>query len=141
MSLIARGRRKALLWDFICVDTFAVSHLDKFSRIAGGVASRAEYCKFEKYSNLKDLFHFVPVTIETLGTFGEEATELLKHIGRRITYETGEKIATSYIFQRVGIAERDYIHNGNSSYITKIGTALSIPSLEEKLHREFIKKR
>ena len=57
--------------------------------------------------------HELPVAIETLGSYGPYALDFIKDIGRRIKESTGEKRATSYLMQTIGIA----IQRGNSQCI------------------------
>ena len=55
----------------------------------------------------------MPVAIETLGSYGPHALDFIKDIGLRIKESTGEKRATSYLMQTIGIA----IQRGNSQCI------------------------
>ena len=55
----------------------------------------------------------MPVAIEMLGSYGPYALNFIKDIGRRIKESTGEKRATSYLMQTIGIA----IQRGNSQCI------------------------
>ena len=52
--------------------------------------------KVEKYSNLSDNYHFVPVGIETYGAYGPQGIKLVKQIGKKIQEATSEKIV--YLF-------------------------------------------
>ena len=46
----------------------------------------------------------VPIGIETLGSFGLYALDFIKDIGHKIVESTGEKKATSYLMQTIGMA-------------------------------------
>ena len=46
----------------------------------------------------------MPLAVETLGPWGEDAKKLIRDIGRRIEANSGEKRATSFLFQRLGVA-------------------------------------
>ena len=64
----------------------------------------------KKYRHLNNDYHVFPIAIETLGSYGPHALGFIKDIGRRIQESTGEKRATSYLMQTIGIA----IQLGNS---------------------------
>jgi len=70
----------------------------------GVVACEAEDRKRLKYSNLATSYCFVPVAVETLETLGVDATDFMHQLGRRIAAVTGERWATDYLFQRLGVA-------------------------------------
>ena len=77
------------------------------------VYTLAEDKKLKKYRHLNNDYYVVPVAIETLGSYGPYALDFIKDIGRRIKESTGEKRATSYLMQTIGIA----IQRGNSQCI------------------------
>ena len=63
---------KPLAWDFTCSDTLAPSHVEKSSIEAGKTAVWAEENKFTTYGNaLRDDYHFVPIAVETFGSWGQ----------------------------------------------------------------------
>ena len=76
----------------------------------GSSAAGREDKKVEKYSNLLDDYHFVPVGIETWGTCSPQVIKLVKQIGKKIQDATGEKLSTLYLFQSISIA----IQKGNA---------------------------
>jgi len=47
---------------------------------------------------------FVPVAIETAGTWGQSAIELVQEIGKRITTVIKDTRETMFLFQRLSIA-------------------------------------
>jgi hypothetical protein len=105
---------RCLAWEYTCPDTLARTHIKKStSTEAGKAASRAEDGKLRKYRRLNADYYVVPIGIETLGSFGPHALDFIKDIGHRITESTGEKKATSYLMQTIGMA----IQRGNSSCI------------------------
>ncbi|PSN31145.1 hypothetical protein C0J52_26568 [Blattella germanica] len=65
-------------------DTFAPSNLPLSSTFAGGAATRRETEKRRKYSELTNNFIFIPVTIETSGTWGNEGLNFIKEIAHKI---------------------------------------------------------
>jgi len=66
-TLIPWSGARPMLWDFICTDTFAPSHLRKNSFWPGAAASAAEAIKTAKYFALLNTHQFLPVAIETRG--------------------------------------------------------------------------
>ena len=58
---------KPLIWDFTCADTLCKSYVKKASKEVGSAAAGREDKKVDKYSNLSDMYHFVPMGIETYG--------------------------------------------------------------------------
>ena len=72
------------IWDFTYADTLCKSYVKKASKEVGSAAARREDKKVEKYSNLSDHYHFVPVGIETYGAYGPQGIKLVKQIGKKI---------------------------------------------------------
>ena len=105
-------RGKSLAWDFTCPDTLAASHLPHTSIQAGAAAAKAEAHKRLKYAPLTQLgdYIFYPVAIETLGPWGESATELCRDLGARLARVTGEARSLTFLKQRISVA----IQRGNA---------------------------
>ena len=96
---------KPLAWDFTCSDSLAPSHIGKSSLKAGKTAAWAEDRKFTTYGNaLKDDYHFVPIAVETFGTWGSIGHKFITDIGRTIAEITKNPKSTSYIFQAISMA-------------------------------------
>ena len=76
----------------------------------GSAAAGREDKKVEKYSNLSDNYHFVPVGVETYGIYGPQGIKLVKQIGKKIQEATGEKLSTFFLFQSISMA----IQKGNA---------------------------
>ena len=92
---------RCLVWDFTSPDTFTQSHLNKAVTGQGAVASEAEIKKCTKYNYLGAMYNFIPVAVETLGSFGESANNFFRVLGRKITAVTGEKRVTDFLRQRL----------------------------------------
>jgi len=60
--------------------------------------------KEDKYRQLANSHVFVPVAIETAGTWNHLATELTQELGRRITAVTDDPRETGFLFQRLSVA-------------------------------------
>ena len=75
---------KILVWDATCVDTLAPSHQALAARESRAVAVDGEFKKHAKYAHLESTHYFVPMSVETLGALGPEASSFLKEITRCI---------------------------------------------------------
>ena len=87
-----------------------MSHVQASSTQAGLAAAAAEAKKTQKYADIISGVDFVPVAIETSGVWGEQATELVKEIGRRIAASTHEPRSTTFLRQRLSVA----VQRGNA---------------------------
>lgn len=105
MTLIPWSKRRALLWDFRCCDTFAKSNIDKSSKKAGRAATIAKANKIKIYFDVLGLYLFTPIPIETLGTFSGH-TFTRKKDRKTISDESGQMRPTSFRFQRMSSIQR-----------------------------------
>ena len=107
-----------LVWDFTCPDTLAPSHVQSSASAVGSAAERAENGKRIKYAELVALgdFIFMPVAVETMGTWGPSALELCADIGRRIASESGDPRSHTFLMQRLSLA----VQRGNAAAV--VGT-------------------
>lgn len=103
-TILPWARGKPMAWDVTVPDTFADSHVTNSAREAGAAAEHAATNKTNKYSCLTSTHIFYPVVIETAGTWHQQAIELVKEIGRRVTSVTGDERETCYLFQQMSIA-------------------------------------
>jgi len=127
LSLTPWSGGKCLAWDFTCPDTLAVSHLNAAVTGPGVVATEAERQTRIKYACLTHAYHFVPVAVETLGALGEEASDFVHELGRRIATVTGEKRSTEFLLQRLSVA----IQRGNaSSVLGTVDSGAQSPNLD-----------
>ena len=93
--------------------TLCASHMSRKHPKKWALQQPEEGKKVDKYSNLSDYFHFVPVGIETYGAYGPQGLKLVKQIGKKIQDATGEKLSTFYLFQSISIA----IQRGNAQCV------------------------
>jgi hypothetical protein len=56
---------------------------------------------------------FVPVAIETLGSWGQAGLAFVNEVGRRISAVSGDKRATSFLKQRLAMA----VQRGNAAAV------------------------
>ena len=103
------------MWDFTCPDTLAPSHLSQSALAAGSAAVRAEEGKLGKYAELaaSGNYVFIPIAIETLGSWGPSALSVCAEIGGRTANITGEVRSTAFLKQRLDIA----IQKGNAAAV------------------------
>ena len=120
-TLIPWSHGRCLLWDFTCPDTVAPSHLSKTSLAAGSAAVEAEARKSLKYAALTPANIFMPVAIETYGSWGLEAAGFIKDLGRRLVVATGEPRAAEFLRQRIDVA----LQRGNCASV--MGTLTTHP--------------
>ena len=80
------------------------SYVKKASKEVCIAAAGREAKKVEKYSNLSDNCHFVPMSIETYGAYGPIGIKLVKLIGKKNQDATGEKLSTFHLFPKISMA-------------------------------------
>ena len=85
---------KCFVLDFTCPDTLANSYRAAAVSSPGSVAAQAESIRIAKYSSLdSSLYKFVPIAIETMGTFGTRSLKFIKDMGKKIALRTGDPLA------------------------------------------------
>ena len=135
MTLIPWKNGRSLLFDYTCADTYAKSYITKSSESAGAVAKMAEERKLIKYAELIPNYFFVPVAMETTGVWGKDGLRFIKEVGRRISMETSEPRATSYLLQRMSISLQKY----NAACI--LGTHPKAQNLNEEISFSGLKQK
>jgi hypothetical protein len=113
VTLVPWSRGRCLLWDATCPDTLAPSHLQRSSTEAGTAALESEAKKVSKYASLAVVHEFVPVAIETLGTWGAAGLSFINEVGRKIASVSGDMRAASFLRQRLSLA----VQRGNAASI------------------------
>ena len=106
-------------------DTLCQSYILQCSKNPGAAAEIREIEKTKKYQELANDYHFIPIGMETYGSWGPEGLKLIKTIGKKLKEETGERRSTFYLFQNISIA----IQRGNASCV--LGTVPHSEGLEE----------
>jgi len=112
-TLVPWARGRCLLWDATIPDTLAPSHLQRSAQLAGSAAAAAEVRKRQKYASLAVAHEFVPVVLETMGTWGSSGLVFINDLGRRISAVTGEQRATTFLKQRLSLA----VQRGNAASV------------------------
>ena len=104
MSIIPWSSGRLLVWDATCSDTFAPMNINSAVCEPGAVAAQAERKKIAKYSSLDSSYQFIPVAVETCGSLGPKAHELVSELGCRVRRATLEENSHQYLVQRIAIA-------------------------------------
>ena len=114
---------KCLIWDYTCADTLCATYVKKSSKQAGSAANDRENVKIGHYASLSN-YHFIPIAIETFGSWGTCALKIIKDIGKKLKEITGEQRSTFFLSQSISMA----IQRGNASCV--IGTAPKTEGLD-----------
>ena len=109
-TLIPWARGKPLAWDVTVPDTFAKSHLQNTATQACAAADTAADNKVTKYAHLATTHMFVPISVETGGSWNVQAVEFVQDLGKRISEVTNEPMETQFLFQRLSMA----VQRGNA---------------------------
>ena len=78
---------RCLVWDFICPNTIARSHVKQSAHQSGSVSASVEEKK-KKYSSLSHTYFFVPIVVETLGPWGPQADSFMSELRRSYVFNT-----------------------------------------------------
>ena len=89
--------------DTTIIYTCAASHLDAAAVARRSAASGSEALKLQKYWDLTGHFDFRLFAIETLGTFGPQAMELIESLMLRLRARAS-KIGASLVYRRLEAA-------------------------------------
>ena len=116
---------KFLVWDAMCIDTFAPSYQSLAVQARGSVAAKAESLKDGKYSDLSHTHEFAPIAVEFSGVFGPQSLTFVKELGRRLRYQTGEEKAGTNLIQRLSFA----VQQGNAISIMDAWRVGIVPEL------------
>ena len=97
ISMVPWRCGKFMVWDTMCIETFAPSYWRLAVQAAGSFAAKAESLKEEKYSDLFHTHEFALIAVESSGVLGPQSLTFVKEIGRRLRYQTGEEKAGTYL--------------------------------------------
>ena len=115
---------KCLVYDVTVADTVCASYVKNTSKSAGAAADLREAEKKTKYVNLSRDYLFIPVGIETFGSWGNEGLKLIKDIGKKLKEASGEPRSTFFLTHRISTA----LQRGNASCV--LGTVPFTNGLE-----------
>ena len=105
-------------FNFTVADTVCQSYVYQCSKNPGAAAETREVQKSSKYRELANDYCFVPIGVETFGSWGPEGLKLIKAIGQKVKEATGERRSTFFLSQSISIA----IQRGNASCV--LGTVV-----------------
>ena len=74
--------------------------MDTTSTTAGAAADRAAANKRTKYAVLEQTHVFVPVAIETMGSWNNDSLNFVRSIGKKLTDVTGDPLETLVTFSK-----------------------------------------
>ena len=95
------------------------------AREAGAAANHAATNKNTKYNQLSNTHVFVPVAIETGGTWHYQAVELVQEIGRRTANITDHARESNFLFQQLSVA----LQRGNAVSFENTFTASKLVAI------------
>ena len=95
----------------------SIPHLHRSASEAGSAALEAEEKKTEKYSDIAKRYNFCPIGMETMGSWGPEARNIIGEIGKKLISNTNEICAAAFSKQKISLE----IQLGNA--ISVLGTA------------------
>ena len=98
LTLIPWREGRCLVWDVTVTDTTATTYLPSTSISAGSAAELAAVRKQAKYAKLAQRNEFVPIAVESHGTYCTTATALLADLGRRLSVATSDAKETTHLF-------------------------------------------
>ena len=89
---------KSLTWIFTSPHPLCPCHLNT----PGSVAEIAEKKKNEKYESLQQNYFFTPIAIDTLGTYGPQAKQIISLIGKRLSAKHKDPRRLVYLRESLG---------------------------------------
>jgi len=101
---LGREAGHSLAWDITVSDTYADAHVVNTATCRSGSSSQPCSDQQEHQvqpSNIHNMF--VPVAIETGGTWHHQAVELVRKIGRRTANITGDARESTVLFQQLSV--------------------------------------
>ena len=108
MSIIPWACGRLLLWDATCWDSFAPSNIQLAALGPGRVADMAARRKRDTYLNLARNHFFVPVAVETTGSFSEDTIAFLHELANRIRSQTHDPFQYIKLCQRLSICVQNF---------------------------------
>ena len=103
MSIIPWKQGRCLIWNATCHDTFAPTNIPFSCNGAGIVADRAAASKRILYSDLCQSHIFVPIAIESSGSFGKDALDFLHDLSRRIRQKSKDPQSYLKLCQKISV--------------------------------------
>ena len=99
--------------DLNYTNILTIQNLQNSAAGAGSAAAAAEQRKITKYAPLATAHEFVPVAIETLGSWGARGVSFINDLGRRIADQYGDPRSEAFLKQRLALA----VQRGNAAAV------------------------
>lgn len=103
MSLFPRINEIKLL-DFNCSGTLAPSYVENFAKKDSKAGKEEEDRKIRQYEHLSNEYDFIPISVESFGTWGELGLQFIKDVGKSWEDKTQQKRSKSFLLQALSIA-------------------------------------
>ena len=97
----SRGRQ--LIWDFTCTHTLSASNLRVTKGETAKAAELSETKKMRKYGETPPHLLFMPIAMETLGSYGPQATQFIRELGKRQAEQFDDNTVGSKLRQRFSV--------------------------------------
>ena len=103
MTVIPWAKGQALVWDVTCWDSLISSYVHWSPTECGLVADYATTKKCNLYKDLSHSHWVQPIAFESLGTFGRDALDFIKELGRRTRHHTNDPLAYLKLCQHISV--------------------------------------
>ena len=103
MTITSWVQGRLLIWDATCWDSMAASNIHIAMSGTGQVADMDARRKGEIYQEISHNHHFVPVAVETMGSFGEDAIAFLHKM------VSSGKIKGKHLCQRFSVCNQNFV--------------------------------
>ena len=80
LTLTTWKKGKCLIWDYTCADTLCKTYVNMSSKNPGAAAEMRESAKHTKYKELENDYWFIPICVETLGSWGPEGFKFIREV-------------------------------------------------------------
>ena len=101
VSIIPWSDGRCLVWDVTCHDTFAHSNIHLASSGTGLVADRAASLKRQVYAELQIKYIFIPIAVESSGSFGRDALSFFHDLSMRTRQITKDPLSYLKLCQQI----------------------------------------
>ena len=92
------------VWDMTCHDTFAPSNIQVCSTVlALYITDCAASSKRLLYSDLCHSYAFIPIAVESSGSFGKDALDFLHELGKRTRCKNKDPLSYLKLCQKINV--------------------------------------
>ena len=101
---------KSLAWDVTFLHLLCSSYLH-IAKTKSAVANSCENKKRTKYAALMSKYEFAPIAIESFGSYGDSAIDVIRLIGKKLNQRFGDQKASSQLRQKISLT----LQKGNAA--------------------------